>query len=80
MAQVENIKKLKTFKCFDYRDNHETEDEIEELREKALSKSKHQTFKERFQSQLRVAQSKSFWKPFLIAEPLIILYSCSGNY
>ena len=60
------------------RANDETAEEIKELKEKYKS-PESETFMDKIRMKLKIAKSKSFWKPFLLAEPLNILYSCSGR-
>lgn len=60
------------------RNNSETEEEITELKEK-IGGSNNTTFFNKIQLKWKVIQSKSFWKPFILVEPLNILYSCSGT-
>ena len=60
------------------RDGHETKEEIKELEEKAAGKKQTNSIRDKLVSQLNVARSRQFWKPFLVAEPLVLLYSCSG--
>merc|ERR1712179_374657 len=56
---------------------NEIEKEFEEITQKCKTEAK-ETFAEKFTSNLSIFKTKIFWKPFLIAEPLIILYNCSG--
>ena len=60
------------------RNNSETEEEITELKEK-IGGSNKTTFFNKIQLKWKVILSKSFWKPFILVEPLNILYSCSGT-
>ena len=60
------------------RDGEETEEEVRELREKSSSEGSH-SITEKIAAKLRVARSQSFWRPFALAMPLNILYSCSGT-
>ena len=60
------------------RDSEETEEEVRELREKSSSEGSH-SITDKIAAKLRVARSQSFWKPFALAMPLNILYSCSGT-
>ena len=59
------------------RSNNQTEEEMEELRQYREIK-RVETFREKISGKLRVLTSRAFLKPFMIAEPLNILYSCSG--
>ena len=60
------------------RDSEETEEEVRELREKSSSEGRD-SITEKIAAKLRVARSQSFWRPFALAMPLNILYSCSGT-
>ena len=60
------------------RDSEETEEEVRELREKSSSEGSH-SITDKIAAKLRVARSQSFWRPFALAMPLNILYSCSGT-
>ena len=51
---------------------------MRELREKSRSEGSH-SITDKIVAKLRVARSQSFWKPFALAMPLNILYSCSGT-
>jgi len=59
------------------RNNQESTEEIQEITEKSLHEQKL-TVKEKLILKLKMFKSKAFWKPFCIAQPLNILYSCSG--
>ena len=59
------------------RGHNQTEEEVEELRQYREVR-KVETFREKISGKLRVITSRAFLKPFMIAEPLNILYSCSG--
>lgn len=59
------------------RNNQESVEELREITEKCKDE-KEETIREKIYSKLQILKNKSFWKPFLIAEPLVILYSCSG--
>ena len=58
------------------RGHSQTEEELEELRQ--YRELRLETFREKISGKLRVLTSRAFLKPFIIAEPLNILYSCSG--
>ena len=58
------------------RSHNQTEEEVEELRQ--YRGVKLESFREKIADRLRVLTSRAFLKPFMIAEPLNILYSCSG--
>ena len=59
------------------RNNKESQDEVDEIKERANSE-KNEKFFEKIYSKLSILKTKMFWKPFLLAEPLVILYNCSG--
>jgi len=59
------------------RNNEESQDEVDEIKEKANSEKNEKIFEKIF-SKLSILKTKMFWKPFLLAEPLVILYNCSG--
>ena len=59
------------------RNNEESQDEVDEIKEKANSEKNEKIF-EKIYSKLSILKTKMFWKPFLLAEPLVILYNCSG--
>ena len=52
-------------------------EEVEELRQYQVVR-RLETVREKMSEKLRVLTSRAFLKPFIIAEPLNILYSCSG--
>jgi len=58
------------------RSNEESPEEVKEITEKCSETAK--SMKKRLKMTLNVLRSKSFWKPFLLAEPFNILYICSG--
>ena len=61
------------------RSNCQTEEEVQELTDKVtLANDQPESLSEKIRTKLRVLTSRAFLKPFLIAEPLNILYSCSG--
>ena len=57
----------------------ETGEEVKELEEKCQGRKSKALFREKLLAKIQVLKSRSFWKPFLLAEPLIILYTCSGT-
>ena len=57
----------------------ETGEEVKELEEKCQGRASNVTFREKLLAKIQVLKSRSFWKPFLLAEPLNILYACSGT-
>ena len=59
------------------RSNCHTEEEVKELTDKD-TRDKDQSVMEKIKTKLQILTSRAFLKPFLIAEPLNILYSCSG--
>jgi len=59
------------------RNNDESQDEVKEIKEKSKSENNDSMF-EKISSKLSILKTKMFWKPFLLAEPLVILYNCSG--
>ena len=59
------------------RNNEESQDEVDEIKEKANS-GNDKKICEKIYSRLSILKTKMFWKPFLLAEPLVILYNCSG--
>ena len=60
------------------RSHRQTEEELEELRQYREGQVRRETFREKMWGKLRLLTSRTFLKPFMIAEPLNILYSCSG--
>ena len=60
------------------RSNQETDEEVRELKDKYDNETNSSVWT-KMKTKLHIAQSWSFWKPFLLAEPLNILYSCSGT-
>ena len=59
--------------------NQETGEEVKELEEKCHGRINNASFREKVLAKFEVLKSRSFWKPFLLAEPLNILYACSGT-
>ena len=59
--------------------NQETGEEVKELEEKCQGRTSNASFREKLLAKIRVLKSRSFWKPFMLAEPLNILYACSGT-
>ena len=59
--------------------NQETGEEVKELEEKCQGRTSNSSFREKLLAKIRVLKSRSFWKPFMLAEPLNILYACSGT-
>ena len=57
----------------------ETGEELKELEEKCQGRTSNASFRDKLLAKIRVLKSRSFWKPFLLAEPLNILYACSGT-
>ena len=49
------------------------------MEEKCQGRASNETFREKLVAKIQVLKSRSFWKPFLLAEPLNILYACSGT-
>ena len=49
------------------------------MEEKCQGRSSNASFREKLLAKIRVLKSRSFWKPFMLAEPLNILYACSGT-
>ena len=76
LAQKNRIDEVKKALLW-LRNGQEIEEEFKEISEKCKTEEK-ETFAEKITSNLSVLKSKMFLKPFLIAEPLIILYNCSG--
>ena len=65
---------------FNVFDNYqETGEEIKELEEKCQGRINNASFRAKLLAKFKVLKSRSFWKPFLLAEPLNILYACSGT-
>ena len=59
------------------RNNQESSEELKEITEKCKAEKK-ETMSEKMYAKLAIMKSNMFWKPFLLAEPLVILYNCSG--
>ena len=49
------------------------------MEEKCQGRTSNASFREKLLAKIRVLKSRSFWKPFMLAEPLNILYACSGT-
>ena len=56
------------------RNNHELYEELREITEKCTDSKK--SMKQRLKETLKALKSRTFWKPFLLAKPLNLLYNC----
>ena len=74
-----NILSSQSLLCNVNDNNQETGEEVKELEEKCQGRSSNASFREKLLAKIQVLKSRSFWKPFMLAEPLNILYACSGT-